>query len=332
MTTPTLSLIQNGDCQIQIAHQGTGPLVVFCHGFPGLWTSWRNQIEAVSAAGFTAVALDMRGYGGSSKPQAISDYGLDKIRGDLKAVLAHFNEPSAIFVGTDFGAAVVWNMAVAEPDRVRGLVVLSVPYDHDYYGYFGQGSDSGLPPPSERFAAAAKTGFLHAHYFQQPDVAERELDPQPHEFLTRLFWALSGKGDLMSRMAEGKPGMGYLEVLGPASEPLPWPWMSIEDMENHVQAFSIDGFRGALNWYRVADQNWHANRQYIDKKIEQPCLFIAGQQDPVIQMGGDNALRYMESKVSGLQDIVLIEDAGHLVQMEQAEQVNEKITAFLKAL
>lgn len=329
MNTKTLT---HDNCQIHISYLGDGPLVVFCHGFPGLCCSWQKQLLAVAHAGFTGVALDMRGYGKSSKPQAISDYSLDCIRSDLKAILKDFNAGSAVFVGSDFGAAVVWNMAVAEPQLVRGLVVLSVPYDHDYYGYFGQSDDAKLPPPTTRFAAAAEQGFLHAHYFQQAGVAERELDQQPSEFLTRLFWALSSQGELMSRMALGKPGMGYLDVLGPAVEPLPWPWMSEAQMQTYVEGFEQDGFRGALNWYRVADLNWEMNRQYIGQKIEQPCLFIAGKQDPVIQMCGDDALRFMRSKVSDLRAIELIEQAGHFVQMEQAEKLNDKLCAFLRTL
>jgi pimeloyl-ACP methyl ester carboxylesterase len=119
--------IRSGEHHIQAAWLGDGPLVIFCHGFPGLWYSWRHQMRAVAAAGFKAVALDMRGYGGSSKPANANEYTLDNIRSDLRAVLEAFGQQQAVFVGADFGAAVVWNMALAEPDLVRALVVLSVP-------------------------------------------------------------------------------------------------------------------------------------------------------------------------------------------------------------
>ena len=121
---------------------GQGPLVVFCHGFPGLAYSWRHQLQAVAAAGYQAVALDMRGYGDSDAPAAVADYSLDHIRADLVALLDERACAQAVFVGHDFGAPVVWHMALAEPARVAGLVVLSVPYDFDYYGWRGQDGEA----------------------------------------------------------------------------------------------------------------------------------------------------------------------------------------------
>ena len=158
--------IKNGQYEIRAAWLGDGPLVIFCHGFPGLWYSWRHQMQAVAAVGFKAVALAMRGYGGSSKPASASEYTLEKIRGDLQAVLRNFGQPHAVFVGVDFGAPVVWNIALAEPGLVKALVVLSVPYDHDYYGYFGLGGEgfSGLPP-SRRFAEIGEQVVAAAERF-----------------------------------------------------------------------------------------------------------------------------------------------------------------------
>lgn len=325
--------VPNGEYRIHIGSIGAGPLVVFCHGFPGLWYSWRHQMRAVAASGFRAVALDMRGYGGSSKPEDASEYSLDKIRSDLRAVLSHFGQQQAVFVGVDFGAPVVWNMALAEPALVRALVVLSVPYDHDYYGYFGQGGAGfSAVPPSTRFADIAQNGFFHAHYFQEPGLAEQELNARPREFLTRLFWALSAQGDLLAAFARGKPGMGYIEVLGSASKSLPWAWMSDADMDYYAGQFSAGGFTGPLNWYRACDINWRANRQFLGQQIHQPCLFIAGEKDPVITMSPPGALDFMRKMVPGLADVLLVKDAGHFVQMEQASPVNDAITNFLRGM
>ena len=323
--------VRSGEHHIQAAWLGDGPLVIFCHGFPGLWYSWRHQMRAVAAAGFKAVALDMRGYGGSSKPANANEYTLDNIRSDLRAVLEAFGQQQAVFVGADFGAAVVWNMALAEPNLVRALVVLSVPYDHDYYGYFGQGG-TGLSgePPSKRFADIGRASFLHAHYFQEPGVAEQELNAQPREFLTRLFWALSAQGDLRSAFDRGKPGMGYMDVLGPAGTPLPWAWMSETNMDYYVEQFGASGFTGPLNWYRACDLNWISNRQLIGQPIHQPCLFIAGRNDPVIEMSGPGALEFMRKMAPNLKDLLLLENAGHFVQLEQATPVSEAIVHFLE--
>lgn len=324
--------VPNGEVNLHVASIGNGPLVVFCHGFPGLWYSWRHQMRAVAEAGFKAVALDMRGYGGSSAPPSAGEYTLEKIRSDLTAVLKHFGESQATFVGMDFGAPVVWNMALAAPDSVHALVVLSVPYDHDYYGYFGlSGEGFSAVPPSQRFASIGAESFLHAHYFQEPGVAEAELNAEPHEFLTRLFWALSAQGDLLSAFGRGKPGMGYIEVLGHAS-PLPWSWMTDADLNYYAKQFEEGGFTGALNWYRACDLNWQANREFIGQQIGQPCLFIAGADDPVITMSPPGAMDYMGKMVRNLTGPVILENAGHFVQMEQASLVNDAILRFLHDL
>jgi len=322
--------VVNGNNTINVASLGEGPLVVFCHGFPGLWYSWRHQMWAVAAAGYRSVALDMRGYGGSSAPDSVTEYTLDKIRSDLMSVLAHFGDRQATFVGMDFGAAAVWSMALAEPESVRNLVVLGVPYDHDYYGYFGlSGEGISAIPPSQRFAGSAENGFLHAHYFQEPGVAEKELNAQPREILTRLFWALSAKGDLPSAFSRGRAGMGYIEVLGPPGDAIPWSWMSSGDLDYYTDWFQHVGFTGPLNWYRACDLNWQANREYIGQMIEQPCLFVAGAEDPVITMSPPSAIDFMKKMVPNLAEPVFLKGAGHFVQLEQAGLVNRAILQFL---
>lgn len=328
--SPTIETITHSDIAVRYAREGEGPLVILCHGFPGLWQSWGPQIQALAGAGYTAVALDMRGYGGSSKPQSIDDYRLDKICEDLFAVLHHFGQRSALFIGTDFGAAVLWHLARAHPDRVRAMVVMSVPFDFDYYGYMGQ--DRSLAPPTERFKDIAANQFLHAHHFQQPGLADSILDAQPKEFLTRLFWALSSQGKLVERMSESDPIMNYPQVLGPAEQALPWPWMSEALMDTFAESFARTGFTGALNWYRVCDQSWALNGELIDHSIDQPCLFICGKQDPVLLMSGPDALRPMQATVKQLHGIEIIDKAGHFVQMEQADEVNLRLLQFLSQI
>lgn len=325
--TARVESIVHDDVTIQYAKQGDGPLVILCHGFPGLWQSWMHQMPALAVAGYTAVALDMRGYGGSSRPSEPDQYRLDKICEDLAAVLSHFEQPSAIFIGTDFGAAVLWYLARAHPDWVRAMVVMSVPFDFDYYGYMGQGRS--LPAPSVRFQAIASQQFLHAHHFQTPGLAEASLNKQPKAFLTRLFWALSAKGKLVQRMSQSRPDMNYVDVLGPAEQSLPWSWMSEALLDVFADSFTRTGFTGALNWYRVCDQSWALNGELIGQSIDQPCLFISGKQDPVLVMSGADALRPMQDTVKQLYGIELIDDAGHFLQLEQPDAVNRVLLQFL---
>lgn len=311
--------------------ENDGPLVVFCHGFPGLWYSWSKQIPVLAEAGYKVVALDMRGYGGSDQPEAIEAYDLDHVRGDLVALLDYLGEESAVFVGHDFGAPAVWNMALAEPDRVQGLVVLSVPYDFDYYGRRGVGHRGESAPemlPSEGFAAYAENSFLHAHYFQQVGPAEQELESKTEEFFKRIYWALGAKGELLASFANGKPGMGYLDVL-PESAALPWSWMTADDMAFYTAQYQASGFFGPLAAYRVCDRNWQLNARYLGQRIETPTLFIAGEQDPVMVMSGQESLDFMRWAVPGLQGCEIIPDAGHWVQLEQSDQVNQQMLEFL---
>ena len=309
---------------------GQGPLLVFCHGFPGLGFSWRHQLSYFARRGYLAVALDMRGYGDSDAPDAIADYSLDHIRADLLAVLAHFGKARAVFAGHDFGAPVVWNMALHEPECVAGLVVLSVPYDHDYYGR--RGLDAASQLPSALFAEVAQTHFLHAHYFQRPGVAEGELDEQSSTFLRRLFWALSAEGDLLSAFAASDSRQGYIDALPPVEQLLPWRWLSRAEFAVYAEAFSRTGFRGPLNWYRVADINWRLNARYLGQSVTAPVCFMAGSQDPVIAMSGEACWDFMRKRVPDLRRVELIPQAGHWVQQEQPGAVNSIMEDFLRSL
>lgn len=312
--------------------QGQGPLLICCHGFPGLAYSWRHQLVAAAENGYRAVALDMRGYGESDAPKAVADYSLEVIRGDLLSLLGELNAEQADFAGHDFGAAVAWYMALAAPEHVRALVVLSVPYDHDYYGRRGVRAAGGEELPSHLFARIAQSQFLHAHYFQEPGIAEAELDEHCSVFLRRLFWALSAQGDLLSAFHRSRSGNTYLEVLPPVAENLPWPWLSQTDFAFYADAFCRRGFRGALNWYRVADINWELNRRFIDASVEVPVCFIAGAQDPVLVMAGDGAMDFMRARVADLRECLIVPQAGHWVQQEQAQIVNEVLLRFLNSV
>src|SRR5580704_11327943 len=170
--------INTGGVRLHVAAQGSGPPVIFCHGFPGLWYSFRHQLPALAAAGFGAIAPDQRGYGASSRPTAPALYDADYMMQDMLAVLDALGERQAVFVGHDFGAQQVCNLAVRHPERVRALVIMSCPYDFDLAGRGGAGA---APPaasgadrpfavpgvrPSEAFAAVARQHFFHMHYFQ----------------------------------------------------------------------------------------------------------------------------------------------------------------------
>ncbi len=112
----TLKTTTANTIHMRYAEAGTGPLVLFCHGWPESWYSWRHQLQAVSAAGFRAVAPDMRGYGGTQSPEPIDQYTLFHLVGDMAELVKALGETKAVIVGHDWGAPVAWHAALWRPD------------------------------------------------------------------------------------------------------------------------------------------------------------------------------------------------------------------------
>lgn len=327
---------------------GEGPLVLLCHGMPGLWYSWRNQLQAIAEAGFTAVAFDQRGYGRSSRPLNVEAYDSHHTVADLLGLIAAFGQAQAVLIGQDFGAAQVYNAAIRFPERVRAVVGMACPFDFDFSGRGGAGSN---PPsgavyhrafarpdksPDACFAEIAAQQFFYAHYYQTIGPAERELGANTRLFLMRIFWALSGEGKLLEWDQYPVDVSGYLDVLADPELPLPWPWMTVGDMDYYVSEFERSGtetaFIGGLSAYRVATRNWEINARWADATIDAPSLFIAGALDPVIAMVAEEALTVLKHRSLDLRGIHLLPGAGHFVQQEAAAATNALLVRFLRSL
>ena len=302
----------------QISELGDGPPVVLCHGFPGLGYSYRHQMRALAASGYRAIAPDMPGYGGTDVPRDIDDYTNERVSDALIGLLDSLGHERAVFVGHDFGAPVAWTVALRHRARVSGLVLLAVPYAPDRFPL----------RPSELYASMARKHFLHIHYFQEPGVADRELDADPRGFLHQLFYALSGAYRYLDIWQHPSDGNGYLDVL-PEAPPLPWSWLTEDEFDHYVEVFTRTGFTGGLNWYRAYDANWERSRNLAGADIEVPTLFVAGAHDPVLTMSGAQALDRMRDTVPDLRGLHLVEGAGHFVQQERPEEVNELLLTFV---
>src|SRR5689334_6139734 len=120
---PLRTLDVNG-LRMRVAELGDGPPVVLCHGFPELWYSWRHQLPALAAAGYHAIAPDMRGYGRTSQPAEVDSYDIVHLGDDMLGLLDALGEEQAVFVGHDWGAPVVWHLAQRAPERVRAVAAL----------------------------------------------------------------------------------------------------------------------------------------------------------------------------------------------------------------
>src|SRR5712671_216053 len=194
MSEPTQRIIESNGIRLNVAEQGSGPLVLLCHGFPESWYSWRHQISALAAAGFHAVAPDMRGYGKSDRPEPIDQYTIFHLVGDLIGVLDALDAKSAVVVGHDVGASVAWQAAQMRPDRVRAVVGLSVPF-----------RPRAKARPTSAMPRTADAEF-YMLYFQEPGVAEAEFENDPRSTLRSMLYGASGEGVAAARAAAAASG------------------------------------------------------------------------------------------------------------------------------
>ena len=184
--------VETNGIRMHVAEQGAGPLVLLCHGFPESWYSWRHQLEALAAAGFHAVAPDMRGYGGTDQPAEIDQYTLLHLVGDMVGLVDALGGGPAVIAGHDWGAPVAWHAALLRPDRFRAVIGLSVPY-----------RPRGSVRPSTAMPQTDDAIFYQL-YFQAPGVAEAELSRDVRSSIRRLLYAGSGEGR-QARVGIGDP-------------------------------------------------------------------------------------------------------------------------------
>jgi pimeloyl-ACP methyl ester carboxylesterase len=280
-----------------------GNPIVLCHGWPELAYSWRAQIPALVAAGYHVLAPNQRGFGASSRPADVTDYDITRLTGDLAALLEHFGYEAATFVGHDWGANVVWSMALLHPERVVRLINLALPYQ------------TRTPTPWIEFIEAL---FGADHYFvhfnRQFGVADAILDQNADQFLRNLF-----RKNLT--MVPPEPGMMMIN-LARAETPLGDPLISAEDLEVFVSAFKASGFTPGINWYRNMDRNWHILAE-IDPAIRHPALMIYGLQDPIPP--SENLSEFVANVA------IRSLDCGHWIQQERPEETTQVMLEWLKA-
>lgn len=318
---PEMRTIDTGEVALRCAVEGEGPLVIMVHGFPESWYSWRHQIGPVADAGFTACAIDVRGYGGSDKPQPVEAYAMERIVGDLIGLRKAMSpDAPAVLVGHDWGAPIVWNSALTHPEHFRAVAGMSVPF-------------SGVPqrPFTEVFREhfTSQGRFFYQEYFQEPGVAEAEAEADPRDFVQRMMYSISG--DVPPGDYWDKPlGATFLEGL---PDPEPVAWLTEDDLDFYEAEFTASGFRGPLNRYRnhEADYEWLQN--WAGKRIEQPALFIGGTRDPATFLFGaiENPVALVKMFAPRAEGHIL-DGVGHWTQQERPDEVNAVLIDWLKRL
>ena len=313
-TEPTERTIATNGVELNVVEAGSGPAVVLCHGWPELSYSWRHQIPALAAAGYHVIAPDQRGYGKSSRPEPIADYDITHLTGDLIGLLDTLGEEKAVFVGHDWGSMVVWQMALLHPERMNGVVGMSVPYLH-----------RGPMAPTQMMRNVFGDNFFYILYFQDPGVAEAEFESDVARTMRRLLaGAIVREGELPDPANFANDGRGFVERM-PEPEKLP-DWLTQAELDHYVAEFSRTGFRGGVNWYRNMDRNWELTEAVGDNKVQMPSLFIGGKLDPVLVMTPPTM---GEEWLSDHRGTVIIDGAGHWVQQEKPEEVNAALIGFL---
>ncbi len=317
--SPSRRRVATNGIELEITDAGApgDPVVVLVHGFPESSHSWRHQIEPLVSAGYRVLAPDQRGYGWSSGPRSVDAYRSDHLCADLVGLLDDVGADDALFVGHDWGSLVVWDLARLHPDRVRGVVNVSVPFT------------AWPAPPTDLFRAVSGDRFFYILYFQEVGLAEAELEADITETMRLTLWG--GSGEMYGPPPDPLPpmeGTGFLDSITrgrPVPEGLP-PWISAADFAVYVEQFTTSGFFGPLSWYRNLDADHE-----ITKDLPPPAMataFIGGTKDGVIA-GRPEVVDAMATALPDHRGTIMIDGAGHWTQQERPDEFTAALLELL---
>ena len=315
-------VVRVGDHRVHCVEAGEGPLVLLVHGFPESWYSWRHQIPVIAAAGYRTVAIDVRGYGRSSKPSAVEDYRMVRLVADNVGLVAALGAETATIIGHDWGAPIAWNSAMLRPDVFTAVAGLSVPF---------------APPsevrPSTAMRAMAGDEEFYVEYFQEPGRAEAEIEADIRDWVLGFMFSGSGDAPLPD------PSKGTIATIPRGarmkdrfSRPeADLPWLTAADVDAYTSEFEYSGLRGPLNRYRNVDRDWEDLAAFRGAKIDVPALFIGGDRDGPTVWGAP-AIAAFERTLPKLHRSIILEGCGHWTQQERPDQVNDALVEFLRSL
>lgn len=307
-----LSVVEAGDVG--------APIVMLCHGFPESAYSWRHQMQPLANAGYHVIAPNNRGYADSSAPtDDITYYGIQHLTNDLVEIAQQYGQEKVIYVGHDWGAFIVWELARLHPERVKAVVGVSVPYTQWPIA------------PIELLQKRYGDRFFYMLYFQRPRDAENELEADVRNSLRRILWMASGEGARSA--ADPLPPMDGTGWLTHTEDPppLPWSWLTEKDLNVYVDQFKQSGFFGPISYYRNLDANYELLKEFTGERLTMPCFFIGGEKDLVIA-NNPTAISSMEKKVANLQGSIVIPNVGHWIQQENPAVFNDALLSFLSEI
>ena len=308
---PKPHFVDTNGIRMAVYEQGQGPAVVLLHGFPELAYSWRHQLPALSAAGFRAIAPDLRGYGRTSVPPSVADYRIDDLIGDVHGLLEALGLDTAIFAGHDWGALLLWHMAILAPERIEKLIILNIPH---------------YPRPAEDPVSIWRRRFGDRFYivdFQDSHEADRVFARDP----ARFFDVTMRRNQITRQAFDGLPDdkkvVSLIDALSKddhGGEPL----LTLAERDYYASAYAASGFSGPINWYRNWTHNWR-QMEGRDHTIDIPTLFIGADDDVLIAPEHIDGMKPLVPNLT----IHRLHDCGHWSQQEKPEEVNRLITDWL---
>nr|CAB3499251.1 unnamed protein product [Digitaria exilis] len=292
---------------LHVAQAGKGDkgTVVFLHGFPEIWYSWRHQMLAVAAAGYRAVAPDWRGYGLSDEPPVEEEVVYDDLLDDLLGILDALSIPKVFLVGKDFGAVATYDFALRHPDRVCGVMCLGIPFT----------------PFTASFPNMPE-GFYMSRWLE-PGRAEADFDRYDVKRVVRTIYILFSSSEIPIAK-EDQEITDLADLLTPLPE-----WFSEKDLSVYASLYEKSGFRYPLKMpYRSTDK-----RETIENpKFQVPVFVVMGDKDYVNKLPGFETLLKGGIMAMFAPDlkIAFVPEGSHFVQEQFPDKVNELLIGFLK--
>jgi len=313
--------------ELHYVEHGSGPLVLFCHGWPESWYSWRHQLQAVGDAGYRAVALHMRGYGKTTQPEDVEAYTISSLVGDVVGSVAGLGESEAIVVGHDWGGPVAWYSALMRPDVFRALAVLSVPFNPPFP------LPAGIDLNDVMRESAAGRQYYRL-FFQEQGVAEADFERDVRKSMLGVLYVFSG--DIVRDQIHEIGWDGHFPIDETMTEQFVIPeklpeWLTEADLDFYVKEHTAAGFSGGFNWYRNIKRLPAHLAPFVGKSLEQPALYLYGEHD-LVAGNTPEALHSMQATLPDLRKCLKFEGAGHWLQQERADEVNKELIEFFASL
>ena len=303
--------VDTNGIRMAVYEQGEGEPVILLHGFPELAFSWRHQLPALASAGYRAIAPDQRGYGRTTCPVDVDAYRIEELIADVHGLLDALRLDSAVFVGHDWGALLLWHMAVVAPERIDKLICLNIPHI----------ARSPIDP-----IELMRRRFGDDYYivnFQDSDDAERAFAADTHRFFGAVMRKNQIDREHFDKLPVERKSINLLESLrreNPSGEAL----LSDAERDYYASAFAASGFTGPINWYRNWTHNWQA-LEGVDQTIVIPTLFIGAVNDVVVTPEQIEAMRPLIADL----EIHMLDDCGHWSQQERPAVVNRVMRDWL---